>query len=275
MGGRRFAVATRAKQTRRLPCRDAVSTTLCARGPARRRPAGPAATGDPRRTAPGHPGRSGAARHGDPVGRCRRSVRCQPDPGARIAEDVDRRRVGVSPPATRVTRVAQLTPQELREMYIVRETLESASLAVAIAQRERRKTARPSLPGQRRARSRRSRTMIPSTYHRQSPQLPPLALTRPSGMHRLLHMLELAWNVTEPAQSMVHVGPEERAGCTPTMPDAGGLHGGRRRELVRRSELHAPAAQAAIETLPSDTGPPTPSEIYLRRNIQYIPEETW
>src|ERR1700754_762082 len=29
--------------------------------------------------------------------------------------------------------VAQLTPQELREMYIVRETLESASLAAAVA----------------------------------------------------------------------------------------------------------------------------------------------
>mgnify|MGYP002653053511 CR=1 FL=1 len=30
-------------------------------------------------------------------------------------------------------------------------------------------------------------------------------------MYRLLHMLESAWNVTEPVQSMVHVSPVDRA----------------------------------------------------------------
>jgi hypothetical protein len=30
-------------------------------------------------------------------------------------------------------------------------------------------------------------------------------------MHRLVHMLESAWNITEPVQLMVHVDPSDRA----------------------------------------------------------------
>jgi len=38
-----------------------------------------------------------------------------------------------------------------------------------------------------------------------------VGLTRPSGMRRLIHMLESAWNITEPVQLMVHVEPAQRA----------------------------------------------------------------
>ena len=38
-----------------------------------------------------------------------------------------------------------------------------------------------------------------------------MGLTRPSGMLRLIHMLESAWNITEPVQVMVHVEHAQRA----------------------------------------------------------------
>jgi DNA-binding GntR family transcriptional regulator len=38
-----------------------------------------------------------------------------------------------------------------------------------------------------------------------------LGLARPAGMQRLLHMLESAWNITEPVQLMVHTEPAQRA----------------------------------------------------------------
>ena len=47
-------------------------------------------------------------------------------------------------------------------------------------------------------------------YHRQSREFH-MALSRPSGMVRLVHMLESAWNITEPVQLMVHVEHPQRA----------------------------------------------------------------
>jgi DNA-binding GntR family transcriptional regulator len=38
-----------------------------------------------------------------------------------------------------------------------------------------------------------------------------MGLARPSGMLRLIHMLESAWNITEPVQVMVHVEHAQRA----------------------------------------------------------------
>src|ERR1700755_2381712 len=83
--------------------------------------------------------------------------------------------------------VAQLTSEELREMYIVRETLEAASLAAAGAYST--DDGRAAIV----AVSDVLRQAIcdddPATYHRQSSHFH-IALSRPSGMHRLLHMLE-------------------------------------------------------------------------------------
>ncbi len=96
--------------------------------------------------------------------------------------------------------VAQLTPAELREMYIVRETLESAALAVAVEQATEE--------DHEHAVEVNSRLEIAlryddsQSYHCESRNFH-LALTRPSQMLRLLHMFEAAWNITEPVQPMV------------------------------------------------------------------------
>lgn len=84
--------------------------------------------------------------------------------------------------------VARLTVAELREIYPVREVLETeAHGALGEALRDH------DLRG----------------YHRRSRRFHS-ALVMPSGMHRLLGMLESAWNVTEPLPTMTHVGDPER-----------------------------------------------------------------
>ncbi len=148
--------------------------------------------------------------------------------------------------------VAQLTPQELREMYIVRETLEAAALTAAVANATDED--RVAIVAVHDVLQQAIRDDDPVTYHRQSREFH-LALTRPSRMYRLLHMLESAWNVTEPVQSMVHVTPEDRTV----------LHADHRRmvelflagdveQLLTIAELHAQRLNSVIATLPTDTG---------------------
>jgi DNA-binding GntR family transcriptional regulator len=148
--------------------------------------------------------------------------------------------------------VAQLTAQELREMYIVRETLESASLAAAVANATAED--RAAVIAVNDVLQQAIRDDDPVTYHRQSRQFH-VALTRPSRMHRLLHMLEAAWNVTEPVQSMVHVAPSDRAQLHADhcqMLDA--FLAGNVEQLLSVSEVHAQRLNAVIATLPVDTG---------------------
>ncbi|SCX08287.1 DNA-binding transcriptional regulator, GntR family [Mycolicibacterium fluoranthenivorans] len=148
--------------------------------------------------------------------------------------------------------VAQLTAEELREMYIVRETLESASLAAAVANATEED--RLAVIAVNDLLEQAVRDADGVAYHRGSREFH-AALTRPSRMHRLLHMLEAAWNVTEPVQSMVHVGPEDRAH----------LHADHREmleaflagdapRLLAASDVHAARLNAVIATLPTDTG---------------------
>lgn len=148
--------------------------------------------------------------------------------------------------------VALLTVQELREMYIVRETLESASLAAAVHNATDTDRAAAVIANQRLEQA--IRDGDAAAYHRGSRQFH-AALTGPSRMHRLLHMLEAAWNVTEPVQSMVHVSPADRAE----------LHADHRAmleaflagdidALLAISEQHAARLNAVIATLPRDTG---------------------
>ncbi|MGU3500042.1 GntR family transcriptional regulator [Mycobacterium sp. C31M] len=148
--------------------------------------------------------------------------------------------------------VALLTAQELREMYIVRETLESASLAAAVHNATDTDRAEAVLANQRLEQA--IADGDAAAYHRGSRQFHH-ALTAPSRMHRLLHMLEAAWNVTEPVQSMVHVSPVDRAD----------LHADHRAmleaflagdvdTLIAVSEQHAARLNAVIATLPRDTG---------------------
>ncbi len=104
--------------------------------------------------------------------------------------------------------VAQLTSAELREMYIVREVLETAALATAV------ELATDSDLEQAVEANRLLEEAIsaddPREYHRRSRQFH-MSLTNPSRMKRLLHMLESAWNITEPVQPMVHVAGSDRA----------------------------------------------------------------
>src|SRR6476646_10441126 len=104
--------------------------------------------------------------------------------------------------------VAQLTSNELREMYIARETLETASLAAAA--RNATDADRARLLEVNSLLEQAIRDDDPVAYHRQSRHFH-VALTKPSRMFRLLHMLESAWNVTEPVQSMVHIASSDRA----------------------------------------------------------------
>jgi DNA-binding GntR family transcriptional regulator len=75
-------------------------------------------------------------------------------------------------------------------------------------------------------------------------------------------MLESAWNVTEPVQSMVHVTPSDRARLHTDhcqMVDA--FLAGDVAQLLAISEMHAQRLNAVIATLPTDTGLLAPSDI--------------
>lgn len=148
--------------------------------------------------------------------------------------------------------VALLTAQELRELYIVRETLESASLTAAVHNATDTDRATAVIANQRLEQA--IRDGDATAYHRGSRQFH-AALTGPSRMHRLLHMLEGAWNVTEPVQSMVHVSHADRTV----------LHADHRAmleaflagdvdALLAASEQHAARLNAVIATLPRHTG---------------------
>ncbi len=104
--------------------------------------------------------------------------------------------------------VAQLTTSELAEMYIVRETLESAALAASVARAS--DADRAHVAAVNRLLEAAVAEDDPHAYHRQS-RIFHMGLTRPSGMLRLIHMLESAWNITEPVQVMVHVEHQQRA----------------------------------------------------------------
>lgn len=155
--------------------------------------------------------------------------------------------------------VAQLTAAELREMYLVRDTLETASLAAAA----RNATAEDveTLLAVNAELEAAIRDDDPAAYHRRSRQFH-IALTRPSRMHRLLHMLETAWNVTEPVQSMVHIGRADRVRLHTD--HAHMLDAFLARDVDRLlvvAEAHHRRLERVIETLPTDTGLLAPEDI--------------
>jgi DNA-binding GntR family transcriptional regulator len=93
--------------------------------------------------------------------------------------------------------VAQLTCDELSQFYVVREALEGAALVNAV------RLATPNddaeVAAALAALSLAVREGDSRGHHRESRRFH-LALTTPSPMHRLLHMFEAAWNITEPQQ---------------------------------------------------------------------------
>ncbi|MEO7060153.1 MAG: GntR family transcriptional regulator [Lapillicoccus sp.] len=105
-------------------------------------------------------------------------------------------------------RVALLTRDELREFYVIREVLEAAALRSAVVRATLEDNAAAGLIQASLGAS--IALQDYRAYHRDSRRFH-LALLAPSGMQRLLHMFELAWNVTEPAQPMAAVSDDERA----------------------------------------------------------------
>ena len=157
--------------------------------------------------------------------------------------------------------VARLTLAELSELYIVRGVLERAALAAAVAladvQDDQRATAALD------ALDAAIRADDYLAYQRESRSFH-VALMTPSRMHRLLHMVESVWNITEPFQPMAHITDLAR----------GELHAEHREMLRAFLARDAAALQAAagnhqhhleesIAALPDDsglfTGGPTPA----------------
>lgn len=135
---------------------------------------------------------------------------------------------------------------------MVRETLESAALVAAVANAS--EADRSALAASHRLLETAVRDDDRHSYHRQSRHFH-LGMARPSGMLRLVHMLESAWNITEPVQLMVHVEPAERVA----------LHTdhGRMLEafldrdvdgLLATSKDHHRRLNAVVATLPPDSG---------------------
>lgn len=103
--------------------------------------------------------------------------------------------------------VARLTPQEFRELYIVRGVLEIAALSAAVdlAGPDDDRTAAEALNALDRA----IQDQDYRAYQRESRRFH-LALATPCRMPRLMHMIDLVWNITEPIQPMAHIRQRDR-----------------------------------------------------------------
>ncbi|WP_137147186.1 GntR family transcriptional regulator [Mycolicibacterium sp. CR10] len=148
--------------------------------------------------------------------------------------------------------VARLTATELAELYLVRETLESAALAAAVANAT--DTDRAAIAAAHRMLEKAVAEDDPLSYHRQSRHFH-IGMARPSGMLRLVHMLESTWNITEPVQAMVHVDHADRVALHADHGqmleafldrDAGAL--------LTVSVDHHRRLNTVVATLPPDTG---------------------
>ncbi len=105
--------------------------------------------------------------------------------------------------------VTALSPAELDELYLVRGALESAALEAAV-----RNATPDDHAGAMNAHAEMGeavRDRDPRAFQRASREFHE-ALLVSSRMPRLLHMIEIAWNLTEPAQTMMRVTDEERVG---------------------------------------------------------------
>ena len=103
--------------------------------------------------------------------------------------------------------VTALSPAELDEVYLVRGALERAAFGAAVqrASSADHARARSTLAAIDDAVGRRD----PAAYQRSTRAFHE-ALLAPCAMPRLLHMLDVAWNLTEPAQAMMHVSQQQR-----------------------------------------------------------------
>ena len=140
-------------------------------------------------------------------------------------------------------RVAKLTFLEFRELYDVRQALESAALRAAAVNatavdHDRIRDAHGSLADAGAAGDR-EYAAATRRFH--------FALIEPSGMHRLIRMYETAWNITEPARPMSRIPVHERAAFYADHERLVAAYVARDTEaLVAESERHYAHLKAAI-----------------------------
>lgn len=149
-------------------------------------------------------------------------------------------------------RVATVTPDELREMYIVREVLETAALTNAVhnATEPDYDAAREAQVGLADAIARGDGRL----YHRESRRFH-LALVRPARMVRLLNMFEAAWNITEPVQAMSHLpGHTQKDLFDDHEVILAAYRAQDTAALLQASTMHYGRLRTSIESLPRDTG---------------------
>ena len=151
-----------------------------------------------------------------------------------------------------VYRVARVTKAEFEEIYVVRGVLERAALAAAV----RRATATDvdAAGHAHEALESALQTGDSRAYNRES-RLFHLRLLAPSGMQRMLHMIEAAWNITEPCQPMAHISDEDRRLLHKDhqlMLDA--FRARDAEGLLAVADAHQARLQATIAALPPDTG---------------------
>ena len=148
--------------------------------------------------------------------------------------------------------VARLTTRELHELYVVREVLEVAALTAAVASATEQDDLEATETHEALGRAIAAHDV--RGYHRDSRRFH-LALVRPCGMHRLLAMLESAWNTTEPVQPMAHVPDGARAELHRDHEEMLAAFLARDVEkLVAAAREHHSRLRASLAALPRHTG---------------------
>jgi DNA-binding GntR family transcriptional regulator len=105
--------------------------------------------------------------------------------------------------------VTALSQAELDELYVVRGALEAAALEEAVRQSTPADHARAAAVHAELGAA--VTTKDAAAFQRASREFHE-ALLAPCRMPRLLHMLDIAWNLTEPVQTMMHVSEDDREG---------------------------------------------------------------
>ena len=146
--------------------------------------------------------------------------------------------------------VARLTREELAELYVVRASLEHAAIAAAVSRATDADVALAATAlAELEAATARGGT---ADHHRWSRRFH-LALLAPCRMHRLLRMLEGAWNVTEPGRPMSHASPEATAALAADHAGMLAAFAARDAEaLVALTDVHYRRLHRIVADLPAD-----------------------
>ncbi len=148
--------------------------------------------------------------------------------------------------------VASLTVEEFREIYVVRGVLEMAALKAAVGNAETEDDRRAT-----RALHALDQALAAEdhpAYQRESREFH-LALVSPSRMPRLLHMIELVWNLTEPIQPMKHISDDHRDQLHAQHSDMLQAFADRdAAALLAAARRHLDDLEAVVADLPTETG---------------------